>query len=250
MHAGTSPRSRALAATEADLALVAAPDVAGAAALRAGLRAEASAAGRDPDDLKVIVPVLPVVAVDRGAARAIVERLLALVPIDDGTAGRTERVAFPANRSLDAFLDLAGFPSDDPARSVSVDSGVAAAAVDRFAEPAARVAAFVGRRAGLTPGEGLTWRHLIAANAVPANFLVGGPADVADHFERWRDEEAADGFNVLSAFQPSQFEAFAQLAVPELRRRGLIGRSGATLRERLGLGAPQLAYAPASVLSA
>lgn len=249
VHAGTSPRSRALAATEADLALIAAPDAAAAAAVRAGLRAEAAAAGRDPDHLKVIVPVLPVVADDRATARAIVERLLALVPIDDGTDGRTERVAFPANRSLASFLDTAGFAPDDVARRAAVDDAVARADVERFAEPAARVAAFVGRHTGLTPGAGLTWRHLIAANAVPANFLVGGPGDIADHFEQWRDAGAADGFNVLSAFQPAQFEAFAHLAVPELRRRGLIGRSGGTLRDRLGLGSPQLAYAPASVLA-
>ncbi len=250
VHAGTSPRSRAFAATQADLALIAAPDAAGAAAVRSALRAEAAAAGRDPGDLKVIVPVLPVVADDRTQAEAIVRRLLELVPIDDGRSGHPERAAFPANRSLGAFLDAAGIDPDDAVRTADVDDVVSTAVAGSFGEPGARVAAFVARNAGLAPGAGLTWRHLIAAHAVPANFLVGGPAEIADHFEQWRDAGAADGFNVLSAFQPAQFEAFAHLAVPELRRRGLVGRSGGTLRERLGLGVPQLAHAPASVLSA
>jgi len=105
----------------------------------------------------------------------------------------------------------------------------------------------LGRIAGVrVAGQGasgaLTWRHLVAAHAVPAAFVVGDASTIADHFETWRDEGAADGFNVLSAFQPAQFEAFTRLAAPELRRRGLLGRAHddgdrPTLRERLGVGA-------------
>lgn len=248
VHAGTSPRSRALAAAEADLALIAAPDLSAAAQARRELRALAAASGRDPHDLKVIVPVLPVVAETDAAARAIVDRLLSLVPIDDG-GGHAARQAFPPNRSLATFLDAAAVAPDDPARAASVDDPVPASVADAFAEPAARTLALVRERTGRGFGGDLpvTWRHLIAAHAVPAAFVVGGPRVIADHFERWRDAGAADGFNVLSAFQPAQFEAFAQLAAPELRRRGLLGRGGETLRERLGLAAPRLAHEPATV---
>jgi alkanesulfonate monooxygenase SsuD/methylene tetrahydromethanopterin reductase-like flavin-dependent oxidoreductase (luciferase family) len=244
VHAGTSPRSRALAATEADLALIAAGDPAVAAATRAELRGLAEASGRDPDAVKIIVPVLPVVAETDAAARAIVDRLLQLVPIDDGRSGQASRPGFPLDRSLAAFLDVAGIPADDVARSTAVDDAVPAAVASRFAETAESTLAVVRERTGrgLGGSNPVTWRHLIAAHAVPANFVVGDPHAVADHFELWRDAGAADGFNVLSAFQPAQFEAFAALAVPELRRRGLLGRGGATLRERLGLGAPRLVH--------
>ncbi len=252
VHAGTSPRSRALAATEADLALIAAGDAAVAAATRAELRALAAASGRDPEDLKVIVPVLPVVAETDAAARAIVDRLLLLVPLDDGASEHVERPGFPANRSLASFLDVAGVASDDPVRAAFLDDVVPAATAAAFDEPAARTLDVVRARTGrdVAGDHPVTWRHLVAAHAVPANFVVGGPAEIADHFESWRDAGAADGFNVLSAFQPAQFEAFTALAVPELRRRGLIGRQGATLRERLSLGAPRLAHAPALTASA
>ncbi|MET0828297.1 MAG: NtaA/DmoA family FMN-dependent monooxygenase, partial [Microbacterium sp.] len=243
VHAGTSPRSRALAAEEADLALIAAPDARTAKDVRAQLRRAAAEAGRDPDRLKVIAPVLPVVAETDAAARAIVDRLLTLVPIDDGS-GHADRPAFPAGRSLAEFLAVAGLPEEHSARRASVDGAVDAAASAHFTEPAARTLRLVeestGRRVG--GAHPVTWRHLIAAHAVPAAFLVGDAVAIADHFERWRDEGAADGFNVLSAFQPGQFEAFTHLAVPELRRRGLLGREGATLRERLGLGAPRLVH--------
>lgn len=252
VHAGTSPRSRRLAAAEADLALIAAGDPAVAAATRTELRSLAEASGRSADDLKVIVPVLPVVAETDAAARAIVDRLLLLVPIDDGAGlgagkeGRADRPGLPANRSLASFLEVAGLPADDPARGAEVDDAVTASTAARFSEAATRTLDLVGARTDRTLGgtKPVTWRHLIAAHAVPANFAVGGPAEIADHFESWRDAGAADGFNVLSAFQPAQFEAFTSLAVLELRRRGLLGRSGATLRDRLGLGAPRLAHAP------
>ncbi|WP_374311337.1 NtaA/DmoA family FMN-dependent monooxygenase [Microbacterium sp.] len=246
VHAGTSPRSRALAATEADLALIAAPDLGSAVSARTELRGLAEASGRDPDELKVVVPVLPVVAETDAAARAIVERLLLLVPIDDG-GGHAGREAFPANRSLGSFLDAVGVAPDDPARVAAVDDRVPAETARRFAEAGATTLRLVQDRTGLAAGRDLTWRHLIAAHAVPAAFVVGGPAVIADHFERWRDAGAADGFNVLSAFQPAQFEAFTALAAPELRRRGLLGRSGETLRERLSLAAPRPAHAPAAV---
>jgi FMN-dependent oxidoreductase (nitrilotriacetate monooxygenase family) len=250
VHAGTSPRSRALAAAEADLALIAAGDPAVAAATRAELRALAEASGRDPDDLKVIVPVVPVVAATVAAARAIVDRLLLLVPIDDGASDHARRTAFPQNRSLTSFLDVAEIGPDDPVREASIDDAVPPGTAGRFAEAAAQTLDVVAARTGRDLGGShpVTWRHLIAAHAVPANFVVGSPQAIADHFELWRDAGATDGFNVLSAFQPAQFEAFTSLAVPELRRRGLIGRSGATLRDRLGLGSPCLLHdsAPAA----
>ncbi|WP_106816461.1 NtaA/DmoA family FMN-dependent monooxygenase [Microbacterium timonense] len=249
VHAGTSARSRALAATEADLALIAAGDPTVAATARAELRSLAAASGRDPDDLKVIVPVVPVVSETDAAARAIVDSLLLLVPIDDGSPAHAVRPGFPGNRSLASFLDVAGVDPGDPVRDSAVDDIVPAATAARFADAAARTLETVRTRTGRDVGGGhpVTWRHLIAAHAVPANFVVGGPAVIADHFESWRDAGAADGFNVLSAFQPAQFEAFTSLAVPELRRRGLIGRTGDTLRERLGLGAPRLARAADTV---
>ena len=241
VHAGTSPRSRDLAAREADLALIAAGDPVEAAATRASLRALAAAAGRDPEDLKVIVPVLPVIAETDAGARSIVDRLLRLVPIDDGS-GHAERPAFPANRSLAAFLAYAGFAPDHPAHSATADDVIPAPTAAGFEERAARTLESVLSNTGrdVAGAHPVTWRHLIAAQAVPANFVVGSPAVVVDHFEHWRDAGAADGFNVLSAFQPAQFEAFTALAAPELRRRGLLGREGATLRDRLSLGQPRL----------
>lgn len=240
VHAGTSPRSRALAATEADLALIAAPHIADAIATRRQLRETAERSGRSADDLRVIAPVLPVVADTDAEAHRIVERLLALVPLAEGR--QTARPSFPSNRTVPALADALGVDAGDPLRAASFDDAVLPDEAARLGEDGAalieRLAQIAGLRVGGDPrGERLTWRHLVAARAVPAAFVVGSASTIADHFETWRDEGAADGFNVLSAFQPAQFEAFTRLAAPELRRRGLLGRSdgdGArTLRDRL-----------------
>ncbi|WP_315071231.1 NtaA/DmoA family FMN-dependent monooxygenase [uncultured Microbacterium sp.] len=247
VHAGTSPRSRALAATEADLALTAAPTLADAIATRRLLRDIAAESGRSPDALKVIAPVLPVVADTDADARRIVERLLALVSLAEGH--QAARTAFPSNRTVAALADAFDVPLDDPLRTSTFDAPVTSAEALRLGERGAalierlgiiaglRVSASKVSGSGIGNGDPLTWRHLVAAHAVPAAFVVGDAATIADHFETWREEGAADGFNVLSAFQPAQFEAFTRQAAPELRRRGLLRdaqeSTRATLRDRL-----------------
>jgi len=251
VHAGTSPRSRALAATEADLALIAAPALADAIEVRRTLRGLAADAGRDPDRLKVIAPVLPVVADTDADAQRIVERLLALVPLAEGH--QPARTAFPANRTVGALADALEVDPDDALRRAAFDSPVTEAEARRLGGGGAALIERVARIAGLEIADRagsrhpLTWRHLVAAHAVPAAFVVGDASTIADHFETWRDQGAADGFNVLSAFQPAQFESFTALAVPELRRRGLLGRDGSTLRERLGVAATAAESALATV---
>lgn len=241
VHAGTSPRSRRLAATVADLALIAAPTLDDAIATRRTLHEIAVEAGRSPEELRVIAPVLPVVADTDAEAHRIVERLLALVPLAEGH--QATRPGFPANRTVAALADAFDVAIDDPLRLSSFDAPVRPAEALRLGERGAvlidRVRTIAG--VGSATGVPLTWRHLVAAHAVPAAFVVGDARAITDHVETWRDEGAADGFNVLSAFQPAQFEAFTRLAVPELRRRGLLapppeadadGRPP-TLRDRL-----------------
>ncbi len=239
VHAGTSPRSRALAATAADLALIAAPHITDAIATRRLLREIAADAGRSPEELRVIAPVLPVVADTDADAQRIVERLLALVPLAEGH--QPTRTAFPPNRTVPALADAFGVSADDPLRAAAFDDAVTPDEAARLGEDGSalveRLARIAGLRVdGVRGAAPLTWRHLVAAHAVPAAFVVGDASTIADHFETWRDEGAADGFNVLSAFQPAQFEAFTRLAAPELRRRGLLGPSDdapRTLRDRL-----------------
>jgi len=111
----------------------------------------------------------------------------------------------------------------------------------------------VKARAGRTiAGERpITYRHLLAAQTIVAPIIVGSADDVATHLETWFRSSAIDGFTVLPPFLDEQFDAFADLVVPELRRRGLFrdDYEGATLRDHLGLPHPANVHLSAPLLS-
>ncbi|MGI9824218.1 NtaA/DmoA family FMN-dependent monooxygenase [Agromyces sp. Marseille-Q5079] len=237
VHSGTSPRSRLFAAQSADLALVAVNDLAHAVSIREELRALAFESGRDDRTLKVIAPVLPIVGETRAHAQALAEDLAELVQVaEDWPEGPP--AGFPAQRSLAQLashvgVDLSGRSPDD---LVGPDL------VARFGEAGQVLVEIVAERTGRTPtGERPpSLRQLLVAASVNASMIVGTAAEIADEFEAWADAGAVDGFNVLSAVQPAQFEEFAFQVVPELQRRGVFPTEyeGTTLREHLGLERP------------
>jgi alkanesulfonate monooxygenase len=59
--------------------------------------------------------------------------------------------------------------------------------------------------------------------------------------EEWLHSRASDGFNVMFPYLPQGLDAFVDLVVPELQRRGLFRREypGTTLRDTLGLPRPK-----------
>jgi alkanesulfonate monooxygenase SsuD/methylene tetrahydromethanopterin reductase-like flavin-dependent oxidoreductase (luciferase family) len=87
--------------------------------------------------------------------------------------------------------------------------------------------------------ENMTLRDLYNLTAAARGHWVvcGTPKTIADTFEQWFVEGAADGFNVLPAHFPGAFDEFVDLVVPELQRRGLFRRDyeGTTLRDHFGL---------------
>ena len=237
VHAGTSPRSRLFAAQSADLALVAVSGLEHGIAIREELRALAFESGRDDRTLKVIAPVLPIVGETREHAQAIADELSELLQIaEDWPDGPPE--AFPANRSLAQLSVLVGVDVS----GLSPDRAVTPALVAQFSAAGQELVEIVAERTGRSPsGERPpTLRHLVVAASVNASMVVGTAAEIAEEFQTWAEAGAVDGFNVLSAVQPAQFEAFARGVVPELQRRGVFPTEyeGSTLREHLGLTRP------------
>ena len=74
-----------------------------------------------------------------------------------------------------------------------------------------------------------------------AHPVVGGPVELADHFEEWFEAGACDGFVIGGTHMPGAFEDFVELVVPELQRRGLFRTeySAETLRGHLGIDVPE-----------
>lgn len=248
VHAGSSPRSRLFAAQHADLALVAVSDLEHAVTIREELRSLAFESGRDDRTLKVIAPVLPIVGESREHAQSIADELSELVQIaEDWPDGPP--AAFPANRSLAQLSPLVGVDLV----GLSPDRAVTPAFVSEFGAAGQELVEIVAERTGRSPhGERPpTLRHLVVAASVNASVIVGTAHDIAAEFEAWGDAGAVDGFNVLSAVQPAQFDAFALGVVPELQRRGVFPTEyeGETLRDSLGLERPANVHVAADEFS-
>ncbi|HEV7565544.1 MAG TPA: NtaA/DmoA family FMN-dependent monooxygenase [Microbacteriaceae bacterium] len=67
-------------------------------------------------------------------------------------------------------------------------------------------------------------------------FVAGTPKVVADQIEKWLDEDGLDGINLRQYHSFDTARDFAELVVPELRKRGRLPEEGShpgTLRERL-----------------
>jgi FMN-dependent oxidoreductase (nitrilotriacetate monooxygenase family) len=71
--------------------------------------------------------------------------------------------------------------------------------------------------------------------------ITGDATQVADYMQEWFENGAADGFNIFPPFVPGSVEAFTELVVPELQRRGLYRTeyAGSTFRDHLGLPRPR-----------
>ncbi|MEE4088235.1 LLM class flavin-dependent oxidoreductase [Pseudomonas viridiflava] len=219
VQAGSSEVGRDLAAQTAEVVFTAQTSLASAQAFYADIKGRLAAYGRSADSLKIMPGVLIVVAETEALAREKFESFQDLVEPEVGVA--------LLGRMLGNF-DLSGYPLDGPLPELPLtDSGQRSRQklLTELAEREHLNLAQLGRR--IAGGRG----HYS---------LIGTPEQVADELQRWFEQGAADGFNVLVPHLPGGLEDVARLLVPELQRRGLFRTEyeGTTLRENLGLQRP------------
>ncbi|POP73476.1 LLM class flavin-dependent oxidoreductase [Pseudomonas syringae] len=219
VQAGSSEVGRDLAAQTADVVFTAQTSLASAQAFYADLKGRLSTYGRAVDSLKIMPGVFIVVAETEALAKAKFESFQELVEPQVGVA--------LLGRMLGNF-DLSGYPLDGPLPELPLtDSGQRSRQklLTELADQENLTLAQLGRR--IAGGRG----HYS---------LIGTPEQIADELQRWFEQGAADGFNVLVPHLPGGLEDVARLLVPELQRRGLFRTEyeGTTLRENLGLQRP------------
>lgn len=85
------------------------------------------------------------------------------------------------------------------------------------------------------------------AEKPPGCNVIGTAIEIADALQGWFESDEIDGFTILPPVMPDDLDAFIDLVVPELRRRGVFRSEyeGATLRAHLALDRPRYT-APAS----
>jgi FMN-dependent oxidoreductase (nitrilotriacetate monooxygenase family) len=224
IQAGSSGPGQDLAARTADVVFTAQGDLAEAKAFYRSLKGRLKRYGRDAGAIKVMPGVFPVIGRDRAEAEENYNRLRELTDLNGALALLSDRLGHEV-RGFDLDAPLPDLPISDQLRS------------------RAELLTALARRENMTVRE----LALHAGMARGHGVVRGTPAEVADYLQQWFEEEAADGFNIMPPWFPTQFDLFVDHVVPELQRRGLfrLEYEGRTLRGNLGLPRPPSRYAAA-----
>lgn len=187
------------------------------------VKAAASDAGRDPDEVKVLVSLNPVVGATADEAQAKYDQMQDLL---DPDVSRTFAEHYFG-------IDLDAYPLDELVPEIELPE-------IRNGMPRAHREFMLNK----ARDEGLTMRQLVngfnGTNIYPASAEAA-----ADQFEDWFQDGVCDGFIIQVSHGPEGMTDFVDLVVPLLRERNLIRDEypGGTLRETLGLARPKSRYA-------
>jgi len=216
VQAGASPTGQSFAARFAEMVFTGPLDVEMAREQYGRIKELAASHGRDPDHVKVM-PALTVL-VKKTEEEALEQRdyLQSLVHVDQALAFLSSRFG----------VDVTQYPTDEPLPEEPPPG--ASVYYAQWAE--------LGRKESLTLGD-LAMR---LARQMPGAGVFGSVEQVVDLMEEWFTSGACDGFNIRPVVTPWALEDFVELAIPELRRRGLARSEyvGTTLREHFGLPRP------------
>ncbi|MBN8992866.1 MAG: LLM class flavin-dependent oxidoreductase [Rhizobiales bacterium] len=217
IQAGASDRGRDFAARWAEIVFVTPGLIDVAVEFRNDLRARAVRFGRDPDTLKVLPGIVPVIADTEKQAKSLHDELHELSHPESGLS----------TLSYHLGVDLSLFPQDQVLPENLDVPGV---------EGHYREVSELTRRSGLSLGE-LGQRY--GAGRTTSGFS-GTPGSVADRMQEWFEAGACDGFMLQVPYLPGGLEEVVHGLVPELQRRGLFRTEydGSTLRDSLGLPRP------------
>lgn len=220
VQAGGSEGGLKLAGDFADVVFTVAQTQSKAVAFRDDIRRRAVAAGRGPDDVKISLGVVVLVASTEEQARAREKELYATLPIERLTSVLLANLGLPEGSfGPDDVISEADLPGTIPTGAFSAGFSVSTRALIH--------------EGPLTPRELVTR----GAGGSGHRLVVGSAEQVADDLQEWFEAGTADGFTIMPADTAVDFENFANLVVPILQSRGLFQREYAapTLRERFGL---------------
>lgn len=216
IQAGSSPRGKAFAAKRAEVIFTAQQTLEEAQAFYKDIKQAVIEYGREPNSVKVLPGVSPIVGRTREEAYSKYQELQDLIP---------EEIALAFLSDYLGGLDLTQFNSDQqlPTRIPETNGNQS-------------------RREliiNLAQREQLTIRQLAkkVAGARGHRIIFGTPEEIADQMQEWFENEGCDGYNLLFQYYPTLFEDFIELVIPVLQERGLFRKDyeGVTLRDHLGL---------------
>jgi FMN-dependent oxidoreductase (nitrilotriacetate monooxygenase family) len=228
VQAGSSEDGKAFAGRYAEAVFTAQQTLADGQAFYAALKAQAASYGRNPEHVKILPGLVPVLGSTEAEAR---DREQELAELQIPAYGLRQLSQLLGSEVTEAELDR-------PLRDLGEVSEVQGHQ-SRFT-----VITDIARR------DNLTVRELLVrlGGGRGHRTFAGTPEQVADTMQEWFTSGAADGFNVMAPVLPRDLELFVEHVVPLLQKRGLFRNeySGATLRDHYGLPRPSNRYALAS----
>lgn len=212
LQAGGSPRGRGFAARVADSIIATANGTEGMKSYRDDVRARAAASGRDPDSIKVMFLIYPVIGATQEEAEAKHRRMVEAPGFIEAGLAMTGTVT---------DIDFSGYDLDQPLPQKLTTNGEQGS-LDKFQQW----------------GSGKTLRQLASERYDGGLRLVGTPDQVAGRMGEAMEAIGGDGFLISTPFQLSSRQRILEVTeglVPALQRRGLVRREyrGTTLREVL-----------------
>ncbi|KAF2105626.1 luciferase-like domain-containing protein [Lophiotrema nucula] len=213
LQAGTSSKGKQFAAQHAEAIFVSAHAPAVCKKNIADIRVIAKEQfGRDPDNIKVLALVTPILGKTEEEAQAKLADYRKYASLEGALAlfcGWTG-------------IDLGKYGDEEELRQV--ESNAVKSTVEGYAR--------------FSPGTSKWTKHTVAEHvSIGGNgpILVGTPSQVADGLQIWLDEAGIDGFNLAYALFPQSFKDIIDLLLPELQSRGLFwddyAVAGGTYRE-------------------
>lgn len=213
IQAGSSGRGRAFAARWAEVIFTIQPSLELARQFYADMKSRVVAAGRSPEDCKILLAVMPFVDATESSAQAKQTEHNALVHPFVGLSTLSNHLNY----------DFSHHDLHQPIESLTVQGmrGIYET-IAHLSQTETLTLAEIGKRYG-------------ASVLVPQ--LVGTASQIADQLDRLFQAQACDGFVISPACLPTAFEEFVALVIPELQRRGRFRTeySGSTLRDHLHL---------------
>ncbi len=217
VQAGASNTGVDFAAKYAEIVFTVQEDMATTKAFGERVRALAKEAGRDPNSIKIVPGICPIIAESVEASKAMLARM----------ASFAEPVA--AMKMLSQRLDLPEvekMPLDGPVPDIPLEKRRGHAIT----------------LLGIAKKYDFNLRQLrdYASAANGHRLIFGNPQQIADDLEEWFVSGAADGFILHLPFVMGPMEDFANKVVPILQEKGIFRKdySGTTLRDHLGLKRP------------
>jgi FMN-dependent oxidoreductase (nitrilotriacetate monooxygenase family) len=225
-QAGGSPPGRELAARFAEAVFTPLHTLDIAQAFYTGIKGRMAKFGREPDQLKIMPGLNPVIGRTTQEAIDKHRHLQSLIHPDVGLELLSD--------VLGGF-DLKGCDIDRPLPP-DVDRISAEGGQTQFANVL-----------GWARNENLSIRQLYErfAGARGQRTVIGSPAEIADQMQTWFDNRGVDGFLIQPPYLPGGLDEFVDQVIPILQERGLVRTAyqGTTLRDNLGLKRPASRYA-------